>query len=276
VPLSADLEITRPSRVEAAGHGRRAVTAAPAQQAMPRVKRVSADAAVDAVATAHLRSGGGLLGSPTTMPDGASESPSGGPRGTGAATIGRLAASFPAGNGGLSAEQVARLVSLIDEARISQGRIAPGGPGAVVSAIRSGGVQWLGADEVGEPLYSHLFTLAVVASRELGWKFDLDGITPKVQATRYAAEGREHYSWHMDWGLGPVQIRKVAIVVHLSDADDYEGGALQLTNGPRPVEAVQRSGTCTVFPAFVLHRVTPVTAGTRLGAVLWALGPSFR
>lgn len=190
--------------------------------------------------------------------------------------ISRLAASFPPGNGGLSAEQVSRLVAAIDEPRMSQGTIGPESNRGVHSAIRSGGVQWLGVDAVGEAIYSHLFTLAVVANRERGWNFELEGITAMLQATRYAASGRDHYSWHMDWGAGQTQMRKIAIVVHLTDGRDYEGGALELTNGSTPVAARQQSGTCTVFPSFVLHRVTPVTRGTRLGLVAWALGPSFR
>jgi len=187
-----------------------------------------------------------------------------------------LVASFPPGRGGLTTDQVTRLCAVMDADRMAQGRVGPDSSGTVVSTIRSGAVQWLGVDAVGEAIYSHLFTLAVVANRERGWNFDLEGITPFLQGTRYAAEGREHYSWHMDWAPGRTRLRKVTVVVHLTDSDEYEGGALQVTDGSRPVEAVQRGGTCTVFPSFLLHRVTPVTAGTRLGAVAWALGPSFR
>jgi PKHD-type hydroxylase len=190
--------------------------------------------------------------------------------------IERLVASFPPDHGGLTTGQVNVLTSVMDESRMAQGRIGPDSSRNVASAIRSGSVQWLGVDEVGEHIYSHLFTLAVVANRERGWNFELEGITPFLQGTRYAAEGREHYSWHMDWAPGRTRMRKVTVVVHLTDGDDYEGGALEMTNGAPPVEAVQRAGTCTVFPSFLLHRVTPVTAGTRLGVVAWALGPSFR
>ncbi|MBC7479423.1 MAG: 2OG-Fe(II) oxygenase, partial [Pseudorhodobacter sp.] len=31
-----------------------------------------------------------------------------------------------------------------------------------------------------------------------------------------------------------------------------------------------------VFPSFVLHRVTPVTAGERWSLTLWSHGPAFR
>jgi PKHD-type hydroxylase len=187
-----------------------------------------------------------------------------------------LVASFPRGAGGLSVAQVDSLLGVLRDERMAQGRTGFGRAQDVVTEIRSGAVQWLAAEEVGESLYEHLFTLAVVANRVLRWNFELEGITPQLQATRYASEGREHYSWHMDWGAGRTRFRKVTVVVHLSDGAEYEGGALQLSNGSVPVEAVQQAGTCTVFPSFLLHRVTPVTAGTRLGLVAWALGPSFR
>jgi PKHD-type hydroxylase len=32
----------------------------------------------------------------------------------------------------------------------------------------------------------------------------------------------------------------------------------------------------TLFPSFVLHRVTPVTKGTRYSLVAWVSGPPFK
>lgn len=41
-------------------------------------------------------------------------------------------------------------------------------------------------------------------------------------------------------------------------------------------EAKRAQGGVIVFPAFLLHRVTPVTAGVRHSLTLWAHGPAFR
>jgi PKHD-type hydroxylase len=191
--------------------------------------------------------------------------------------IGRLVVSFPPGGGGLSARQVDSLLRVMDESKMAPGRVGPGAPGRnIVPSVRRGSVQWLGVDEVGERIFSHLYSLAVVANRERGWKFHLNGITPALQATRYDGAGLEHYSWHMDWGPGPTKERKIGVVAHLSSEDSYSGGMLQLTNGSSPVNAIQAPGTVTVFPSFLMHRVTPVTSGVRLGVVAWVLGPSFR
>jgi PKHD-type hydroxylase len=103
----------------------------------------------------------------------------------------------------------------------------------------------------------------------------MTGPAPAIQATSYAADGNQHYSWHMDWGAGRLRNRKISVIAHLSDPADFDGGSLQLTIGSVPVEAVQGAGTVTVFPSFVLHRVTPVTRGRRLGAVSWMLGSPF-
>ncbi len=252
------------------------MTAPPAQRPARFVKRVPVDIEVEYQATEHLRSGGGMLRNAVAQPD-ASHVPQGESAvGEASGAMGGLAASFPTGRGGLSSAQVGELVALLDESRMTQGKIGPDSTNNLVRSIRSGAVQWLGSEEIGEQLYSHLLTLAVVANRERRWNFTLEGITPFLQATRYDAAGREHYGWHMDWGLGRTRMRKVTVVVHLTDASEFEGGALQLTTGSNPVEAVQLAGTCTVFPSFLLHCVTPVTAGTRLGAVAWALGAPFR
>jgi PKHD-type hydroxylase len=187
-----------------------------------------------------------------------------------------MAASFPPGGGGLSPSQVKELLNSIDSEKMIQGRISPGSTRQVVPAVRSGTVQWLMPDEVGEEIFAHLYTLAVVANRERNWNFDIAGPAAALQATQYSAEGRQHYTWHMDWGVGPTRGRKIAAVAHLSDESDYEGGILQLANGPNAFKAHQLSGTVTVFPAFAMHRVTPVTRGVRRAVVAWILGPSFR
>jgi PKHD-type hydroxylase len=35
-------------------------------------------------------------------------------------------------------------------------------------------------------------------------------------------------------------------------------------------------GTVIAFPSYVLHRVTPIIAGTRKSLVVWITGPKFR
>jgi len=94
----------------------------------------------------------------------------------------------------------------------------------------------------------------------------------KVQMSKYDIGG--HYNWHMD-SKAPVnnEQRKLSIVVRLND--DFEGGELELATNPNE-NVLKSQGDIVVFPAFLNHRVLPVTKGTRFTAVSWAYGPTFR
>ena len=193
--------------------------------------------------------------------------------------IRQLVVSFPPGNGGLDPEEVSQLLEVMTDEKMAQGglgHLKGAGTKSLDTRIRSGRVQWIMRDEIGLPIYSHLFTLASVANRERQWNLDIEGIAHALQGVRYAAEGEEHYDWHMDWGGGKMKFRKITLVAHLAEEGSFEGGSLQVTNGSYPVAAIQKAGTVTVFPSFLMHRVTPVTAGLRSAVVAWVLGPSLR
>ena len=42
------------------------------------------------------------------------------------------------------------------------------------------------------------------------------------------------------------------------------------------IEAERARGSATLFPSYLLHRVTPVEAGERHSMTIWAHGPAFR
>ncbi|TNF36303.1 MAG: 2OG-Fe(II) oxygenase [Deltaproteobacteria bacterium] len=102
---------------------------------------------------------------------------------------------------------------------------------------------------------------------------------------RYAVG--DEFAWHFDCGLAlpPFGTRKLSFVLQLSDPADYDGGDLELAAyqlGYAPeVLVAQRAaartrGTLLVFGAFHVHRVTPITRGTRHALVGWLHGPPFR
>lgn len=88
--------------------------------------------------------------------------------------------------------------------------------------------------------------------------------------------GGGHYDWHLDRGGLGIAPRKLSAVIQLSDPNEYEGGDLQLYVGSEPTNIKKQKGLVVVFPSFVLHRVTPVTGGTRRSLVAWLSGPKFR
>lgn len=138
------------------------------------------------------------------------------------------------------------------------------------------------------------------ANRE-NFLYDIRNIDGEsIQFTRYR-EG-EFYSWHNDAGLAThykptsagnrgngqeiVQdfinencelIRKLSIVVQLSNPDDYEGGNLQiLSEDNTSYIAPRKRGTVIVFDSRAQHRVLKVTKGVRKSLVAWVVGSRWK
>ena len=88
------------------------------------------------------------------------------------------------------------------------------------------------------------------------------------QFTQYPEGG--YYNWHADIGAGPAETRKLAIVVQLNEG--YEGGELDFF--PARFNIPQQRGLMALFPAYMPHRVMPVTKGTRYSLVTWVHGPT--
>ena len=127
---------------------------------------------------------------------------------------------------------------------------------------------------------------------------NIDG--ENIQFTKYG-EG-QFYGWHNDAGLSthykPVAssnrgdkdaisqdfvnencelIRKLSVVIQLSDPDDYEGGNLQLLDESGKSYIVPRKrGTVVVFDSRTQHRVLKVKKGIRKSLVAWAVGPRWK
>lgn len=107
------------------------------------------------------------------------------------------------------------------------------------------------------------------------YRFALTGLE-NFQYTVYHGHQGGHYDWHIDYGRQSARARKISLSIQLSDPADYEGGDLQFQIDSQPAAAPRTRGTLIAFPAFFLHRVTPVLAGTRKSLVVWATGPEFQ
>ena len=81
------------------------------------------------------------------------------------------------------------------------------------------------------------------------------------------------YGDHVDdpiMGSGPEKFRTdVSITVFLNDPDDYDGGELIIntTYGEKAVKLP--AGSAVLYPSASVHRVTEVTRGERLAAIVW-------
>ena len=112
--------------------------------------------------------------------------------------------------------------------------------------------------------------------------FDLWQSDNAVQYTEYDYKNSGHYDWHgdMDWGR-QVSIRKLSVVLQLTDENKYEGGDFEINPYGDQNNAItdldlRKQGTVIAFPSFIHHRVTPLTSGIRNSLIVWMEGPHFK
>ena len=141
--------------------------------------------------------------------------------------------------------------------------------------IRVTETAWLVPDEENRWLYVKMAEI-VKALNERFFKFELKGFSDPFQYTIYRAAEGGHYDWHADHGTAGPARRKLSLSVQLTDPASYEGCDLEARVGKMPCSAGRERGNVIAFPSYVLHRVTPITAGTRKSLVAWAVGPRFR
>ena len=173
-----------------------------------------------------------------------------------------------------TAAEVRELRALVPQRRWVPAEVSR--PGEVDAGYRSAELSWLHPRDAGW-VFERL-QQAVAQLNERCFGFDLAGFHDPLQLTRYAADLHGHYDWHTDRGtfVNGNPPRKLTLAVQLSDADSYAGGDLELLYGREPLRLDRAPGSLHVFPSFVLHRVTPVSRGTRLSLVGWIVGPRFR
>lgn len=141
--------------------------------------------------------------------------------------------------------------------------------------IRNSKQHWLSWDTWIAGIIHNIF----VSANNDYFHYDLDHFDSGIQVTRY--EINDHYDWHTD--MLPTKSngkenysRKLSMSLLLND--EFEGGELEIAN-PLQMESFTvelKAGTVAVFPAWVKHRVKPVTLGTRYSLVAWMNGPQFK
>jgi PKHD-type hydroxylase len=89
-----------------------------------------------------------------------------------------------------------------------------------------------------------------------------------VMISRYA-QGKS-YGTHVDDALMGGVRSDVSFTVFISAPADYDGGELVLERPEGEQSFKLEAGDAVVYPSTHLHRVNPVTRGTRLVAVGWA------
>jgi predicted 2-oxoglutarate/Fe(II)-dependent dioxygenase YbiX len=161
---------------------------------------------------------------------------------------------------------IAEHASLVTDAKL--------GAGSTSASVRRSQVVFLGREKKYQWLYERLW-LAAQESNRLFFSVDISSVEPNIQLARYDSSDQGFYDWHTDFaGFRP--LRKISISIQLSRPEDYDGGDLELMFANRPQPLERGRGAFIAFPSFVLHRVSPVTRGTRWSLVAWIVGPRWR
>lgn len=151
-------------------------------------------------------------------------------------------------------------------------------------SIRSSMIKWIPSNNSDwDWLYNRMMKLSIEANKNL-WNFDLISALENIQYTEYYASENGHYDWHQDIGKGELPSkRKVSITIQLSESEDYDGGELLICVGSNGSGQLDNNRVCprgkgvgVLFPSYMMHRVTPVTRGTRKSLVLWVGGSPFK
>jgi PKHD-type hydroxylase len=177
---------------------------------------------------------------------------------------------------GFLPEECDKILHRFKNQELMKASVGDGVLGVVDENIRRSDVCWIPKNKQNDWIYSRILNLVAEANRTF-FNFDLIEISEKLQFTRYNVGDK--YDWHIDFGGKEFQgLRKLSLVVQLSDPCDYEGGELQFgSSTDDTIEiAPKNKGAVIVFPSYLRHRATEVTKGSRYSLVLWVTGPPFR
>ena len=146
-----------------------------------------------------------------------------------------------------------------------------------VADVRNNSIAWLNDKSISELLGEYVKHANVDGS----WNFHLNSFEVP-QFSIYDVS--QYYDWHVDMGVEQptdTAFRKLSISINLNET--YIGGDFQVEEWGKPetdrvvtLAPMRRTGAVCVFPSFINHRVTPVTAGTRYSLVGWFRGDMFK
>ena len=151
---------------------------------------------------------------------------------------------------------------------------AKSGDGELIKNISSvkhipyGKIKHLISDLIGEAYQ--------VANLDFGYQtFDPhDGIY--LNFNTYEAGSKDSYGWHIDESRQATNSMKLTLLVNLS-TEPFTGGEFQIFPSDSAVDIPMLSepGSAFMFKSHILHRVKPVTSGTRKTLTLFIYGPKF-
>jgi PKHD-type hydroxylase len=167
----------------------------------------------------------------------------------------------------LNGEQVARCREVIMQSKWVDGRVTAGHQSALVKNNLQLPEESPEARELGEMIIAALEHHPLFISAALPYR-----VFPPI-FNRY--DVGMSLGTHLDNSVRqiagtPFRLRADrAATLFLSQPDEYEGGALVIYDVHGTHAAKLPAGEMVLYPATTLHRVAPVTRGTRLASIFW-------
>lgn len=171
-----------------------------------------------------------------------------------------------------TADEVDKICALWDEELVVDAKVNNAGNELSRDDLRKSRIMFIKGGE-NDWVYDKL-AMACLQINTNRFKFDISGFQTELQLANYGPD--DFFEWHMDYGAGDISNRKLSISVQLSGPDEYEGGDLQFMINHKAVSAPKTKGTAIIFPSYAIHRVLPVTSGSRKSIVGWIGGPPYR
>lgn len=135
-------------------------------------------------------------------------------------------------------------------------------------------VSWLEMEpEEHRWIYQRALDVARQANESL-FRLDILGFTERFQIITYKTG--DNIDWHIDIGPRGQSLRKISMVIQLSDPESYVGGDFEFFAFYEAERMPRERGSVLVFPSYLLHRVTEITSGERKSVVCWVGGPHYR
>jgi PKHD-type hydroxylase len=165
----------------------------------------------------------------------------------------------------LTREELATINARLDAATWVDGRETASGPTRMVKNNLQVGFDDPLARELGDRV------MAALLRHDL---FRTAACPDRIAPIRFSAYGPGMtYGWHADLAhmrFGDLIVRSdVACTIFLSPPESYQGGELSVRLPLGELRVKFPAGDAVVYPATTMHRVEPVTAGTRRVALTW-------
>lgn len=118
-----------------------------------------------------------------------------------------------------------------------------------------------------ETAWIHARLDALFAEAAARFETEVDPVFEPIQFVRYGV-GAHFRTWHSDAGADRYEERRLSASVELSRPGDHDGGVLEIAPAMGLARTLPQGGA-RLFRSRMIHRVTPVTRGTRHALVAW-------